>query len=182
MDCTPRLKAHSDSLTGLATPEFLADVQGELTRDLRARGLSLCVLRVGLDGFDTVTTRYGRAAADHALLQVTRRLRQLARADNIVIRCSPDEFSLLLSCAPHEAAASARLYSARVVAELHRPMAYRTVSNLHVGCCVGAALWPADDSNLAEVLLHAEEALATARQSGRGQMRQYTAVSEALAA
>ncbi|MEO8152088.1 MAG: GGDEF domain-containing protein [Rhizobacter sp.] len=178
----PLLKPHHDELTGLARSKLLQDSAEPWQRDLETRQLSLCVLHVGLDGFDTVAERYGPEAADDVLAQVAKRLRHLARDDDRVMRFDAAEFVLLLSCPTAEAVKFARAMAARIVNELRRPVGYRTVSNLHIGCSVGSALWPFDGDTLVEVLHHAEEALADARHSGRGQTRQYAGSDEPVAA
>lgn len=178
----PVLKAHLDALHGLNTPAHLDDTSEPWERDLLERKLALCILRVGLDGFDSVTERYGPTASDEALAQVAKRLRHLARDEDRVMRLDAAEFVLLLSCPLDEATAFARSVAARVVGELQRPFAYRTVSNLHIGASVGAALWPANGAALSDVLEHAEEALADARHGGRGQVRQYAAADETVTA
>ncbi len=178
----PLLKSHRDTLTGLMTLDHLADTGAQWSSELAEKRLSACVLRVGLEGFDEVVDRYGRHAGDQALVQIAKRLRQLSRTEDRVIRCGATEFLLLLSCPETEAAAFARSIAGRVVADLQRPLSYRTVSHLPVGCCIGSALWPDQGATLDQVRGHAEEALAWARLSGRGQMRQYVYVDQSVAA
>lgn len=159
----PLLKAHHDPLTGLATPQHLGDTGAPWAQDLQTRGLSLCVLHVGLDGVDPVIERYGREAGDQVLQQVAKRLRHLARDEDRVMRFDGAEFVLLLSCPTAESAAFARAMATRVTAELQRPLAYRTVSNMHIGCSVGTATWPLHGATLDGVIQHAAEELAGAR-------------------
>ncbi len=159
----PLLNAHQDSLPGLSTPEQLNDTREPWEQDLRARDLSLCVLYVGLDSFEPVTERYGQEAGDHVLTQIAKRLRHLARDEDRVMRLQGQEFALLLSCPSGEAVAFSRTMAARVAHEVRRPLGYRTVSNLHIGCSVGTAIWPQSSDTLEGVMRHAEESLASAR-------------------
>ena len=159
----PLLKAHHDPLTGLVTPQHLGDTGQPWAQDLQTRGLSLCVLHVGLDHFEPVIERYGSEAGDQVLQQVAKRLRHLARDEDRVMRFDGAEFVLLLSCPTAESAAFSRAMSTRVATELQRPLAYRTVSNLHVGCSVGVATWPLHGATLDVVIQHAAQELARAR-------------------
>jgi diguanylate cyclase (GGDEF)-like protein len=168
VDASPLLKAHHDMLTGLSTPEHLADTGEAWVRDLNDRGLSLCVVHVALEGFESVAERYGQDASDQVLVQVSRRLRNVMRTDDRVMRQGVAEFVLLVSCPTADAPRLALNVAKRVLADLQRPIGYRTVSNLGVGCSVGSALCPADGSTLALAMRHAEEALGWARRSGRG--------------
>jgi diguanylate cyclase (GGDEF)-like protein len=161
---TPQLTAHRDALTGLFTPQYLSDMGESLLQGLQARGLTLCVLKTELEGLDEVVSRYGPDAADQVLVQAAKRLGHLARADDIVMRPGGHGFVLLLSCPADESATLAPALRARVVADLQRPFAYRTVSNLRVRCLVGSAIWPLHGANFDSLIYHAEEVLASDRQ------------------
>jgi diguanylate cyclase (GGDEF)-like protein len=159
----PTLKAHRDALTGLATPQQLDDTGQAWSQDLQARGLSLCVLHVGLEGLDPVVERYGQEAGDQVLQQVAKRLRQLARDEDRVMRFDGAEFVLLLACPQAEGESFTRRMAERIGAELQRPLAYRTVSKLQVGCDVGSAVWPQHAETLELVIDRAAQSLAAAR-------------------
>lgn len=159
----PVLIAHRDTLTGLATLEQLRDEGPAWSQDLQARGLSLCVLHVGLDGLEPVIERYGRDAGDQLLRQVAKRLRQLARDDDRVMRFDGHEFLLVLACPTAECINFTRTLSARIKTELQRPLSYRTLSNLRIGCRVGSGVWPLHGTTLEAVLQHAADMLASIR-------------------
>jgi diguanylate cyclase (GGDEF)-like protein len=159
----PVLAAHRDTLTGLSTLQALQDDGTAWADDLHARGLSLCVLHVGLDGLEPLIQRYGRDAGDQLLRQVAKRLRHLAREEDRVMRFEGDEFVLLLACPNAECISFTRTMSARIKAELQRPLAYRTLSNLRIGCRVGSGIWPLHGHTLSAVLEHAAEMLASIR-------------------
>jgi len=167
------LKTHRDALTGLASRDYLNDNADSLLQALRSSDTEVCILRVGIDGLDSVTERYGQCASDQVLLQVAKRLRQLAREKDVVMRLHGAEFALLVACPAHEAAAFARTLSARVLADMKRPFSWRTLSNLRVCGCVGSAVWPTHGATLDEVMGYADHALALARSSGTGQTRQF---------
>ena len=167
------LKTHQDTLTGLASREYLNDNAEGLVAALRAGGTEACILRIGVDGLDAVTQRYGAHAADQVLQQVAKRLRHLARERDIVMRLHGAEFALLVACPGQESAAFARTLANRVLADLKRPFSWRTLSNLRICACVGSAVWPANGATLDEVMAYAEDALALARRSGPGQTRQF---------
>lgn len=159
----PLLTAHQDALTDLSALQALGDADTAWSDDLEQRGLRLCVLHVGLDRLEPITERYGADAGEQILRQVARRLRLLVREEDRVLRVEAHEFVLLLA-APHaECLAFTRSMSARIKAELQRPLTYRTLSNLHIGCSVGLAIWPMHGDSLEAVLAHAAEMLASVR-------------------
>lgn len=159
----PVLIAHRDTLTGLATLEQLRDEGPAWSQDLQARGLSLCMLHVGIDGLEQVVERYGRDAGDQLLRQIAKRLRQLARDDDRVMRFDGDQFLLVLACPDAECVGFTRTMSARIKTDLQRPLSYRTLSNLRVGCRVGSGVWPLHGNTLEAVLEHAATMLASIR-------------------
>lgn len=159
----PLLTAHQDALTDLSALQALGDANTAWSDDLEQRGLRLCVLHIGLDRLDPITERYGADAGDQVLRQVARRLRQLVREEDRVLRVAQHEFVLLLAARHTECLAFTRSMSTRIKAELQRPLTYRTLSTLHIGCSVGLAIWPMHGDTLEEVLSHASEMLASVR-------------------
>lgn len=178
----PLLTAHQDIVTGLLTREHLDDTADAWAHALRHESQSVCVLQLALQGIDQVVERYGHEAGQQLRLQVARRLRHLARPDDKVVRLGDDTFALLVGCPADDAAALSRSLGSRLVQEVQRPLAYRTLSNLHIGCGVGTAIWPLQAETLAEAMRQAASALELACRSGRGQVRQYSALREAVAA
>jgi len=166
--------AHRDALTGLWNRGHLPDASESLRTSMADGTSETCVLCVDLDGFQEVNERYGHGAGDEVLTQVARRLRQAARAGDAVFRIGGDEFLILVTCPRGEAATLARNIAGRVLAELHRPLHYRTLSNLRVSASVGGATWPAvEGESLADAIGHADEALHAAKLSGRSMFRLY---------
>ncbi|HEY0820677.1 MAG TPA: GGDEF domain-containing protein [Rhizobacter sp.] len=159
----PLLTAHHDALTDLSALRALGEADTAWSDDLEQRGLRLCVLHVGLDRVAPIVERYGTDAGEQVLRQVARRLRQLVRDEDRVLRVEEHEFVLLLA-APHtECLAFTRSMSARIKSELQRPLSYRTLSTLQVGCSVGLAIWPMHGDSLDAVLRHAADMLASIR-------------------
>ncbi len=171
----PTLQAHCDPLTGLPNPAYLSDIFTETLPGLRDQGLSLCVLQVTVEGLQDAAARYGRDAYVHALTHVAKRLRRLVRGSDVVVAAGEERFMLLVSCPASAGATVAGAMAVRVLGELRRPLAYRTVSNLNLGGCVGTAVWPDAADTLLATAARAEEALRAAQHSGRGSMRHATA-------
>jgi diguanylate cyclase (GGDEF)-like protein len=159
----PLLKAHRDNLAHIADAQSLLDSAERLLQDLQTRGHALCVLHVGLDGLAPLIESYGREAGHQVLVQAARRLRHLTRSEDRVVRLRDNEFVLLISGPAEESKAFLVAMRARLVAELQRSFAYRTLSNLHVDCRVGFAIWPTDGASAQQLIHHAEESLAEAR-------------------
>jgi len=100
----------------------------------------------------------------------------------MVFRLGGDEFLILMNCPRGEGAALCRTMATRILADIQRPMTYRTLSNLRVGCSIGGAVWTPDGAPLADVICHADEALYAAKHGGRGVFRHFANANSTVAA
>ncbi len=171
-----------DSLTGLHNRAFLATLSQRLEQEPPSAAMEFCVLRLDLEDLDPIRDRHGPGAGDQALVQVATRLRHCVRPQDFLFRLEGDGFMLLLPCPVGEGFSLARRIGTRVVKDLQRPVSYLTLSNLRVGCSVGAALWVQDSATLTDAIRNADDALGAAKRAGRGQIRHYAAVTHAAAA
>jgi diguanylate cyclase (GGDEF)-like protein len=165
--------ALQDPLTGLWNRGALAETAERLADDIAATRIEVCLMCLALDGLAPINDRYGHEAGDQVLVQVARRLRKLGREEDVVFRLGGDEFLVLIACPPGEGAGLSRTLAERIVNEMRRPMSYLTLSNLRIGCSIGAAVWPTHGLAFDEAMRHADEALDAAKHAGRGQFRQY---------
>lgn len=179
---TPLLSAHRDLVTGLATLQHLHDDAVAWSGELQSRGQAASVLQMSLHGLADITDRYGHEAGNQMRVQVARRLRHLTRESDRLVRLDGDRYALLLAGPGDEAAEVARSLAARIVQEVQRPLSFLTLSNLHLGCCVGSTVWLAASEPIDAALQRSASALELAERSGPGHTRQYAALREAAVA
>jgi diguanylate cyclase (GGDEF)-like protein len=84
-------RALHDPLTGLPNRSFVSE---KLTDRLQASG-SPAVISLDLDKFRTINDRIGHRSGDHVLIEVARRLKDVAHEDDVVSRMEGDTFVLL---------------------------------------------------------------------------------------
>ena len=89
--------ANYDALTGIPNRRLLADRLGQAILQARRSGKLLSVCYLDLDGFKQVNDQYGHEAGDQLLVETTRRLQKVLRAEDTLARLGGDEFVLLLS-------------------------------------------------------------------------------------
>ena len=158
-----RLADH-DALTGLATRRFLDErlIHG-LARAARTNE-PLAILAIGIDAFNTINDRYGHAAGDEVLRVIASRLRGLVRECDTLARIGGDEFVLLMDTGVTLDAMTKII--ARVEGEMKKPI----VVNADTVCLTastGAAVFPDDGDNAAELINAAED-----RMYGKKRLRQ----------
>jgi diguanylate cyclase (GGDEF)-like protein/PAS domain S-box-containing protein len=153
-----------DPLTGLANRVLLRDhLERAIARHGRAPG-TVALLFVDLDDFKQVNDQFGHAAGDQILCQVSERLREAVRADDVVGRQSGDEFAVLLDrvLGEDEAVVAAE----RILRELRRPfqLGGRVVV---VGGSIGIAVASEHWTTAEDLLIQADAAMYAAKRAGK---------------
>lgn len=98
------LRIHKDGLTGVFNRAYFdSQFPLELERARRSQG-PLTLVLTDLDHFKTVNDRYGHPAGDRVLKMVARRLQEALRRIDHVCRVGGEEFALILTDTPAEAA------------------------------------------------------------------------------
>jgi len=159
----------TDSLTQLPTRAHLEEqlAPAVVASDRSGRGLAL--LFIDLDGFRTINDTFGHSSGDRVLEQVSRRLRSLSRAGDVVARVGGDEFLLLLKDSPTQEAAAQ--IATRLIDELSRgyDIDGRDVA---ISCSVGIVLYP-DGGDHRKLIARAEAAMFAAKHAGGSTCRFY---------
>ena len=160
--------ARHDQLTSLATRVVLAEQGDRCLAGWQARGGTSALLLVDLDDFKDVNDTLGHGAGDQVLAEVGRRLRSVARPDDLAVRLGGDELVLLAGdlAAPPDAEALAR----RLIDHIGAPLRLGDLT-IEVSASVGIATHAGGPQTVEDLLLAADLALYDAKAAGRGQWR-----------
>jgi len=152
-------RAGHDPLTDLPNRHSLQrDLQYAIAHATQT-GERLAVLYLDLDGFKEVNDRGGHEAGDRLLLEVAKRLQEGLRQGDIVARVGGDEFVAMLHGCDVEAA---QVVADGLRARLRPP--YTMPDGLFVlDASIGIACFPADGSDPAALLAHADRAMYAAK-------------------
>jgi diguanylate cyclase (GGDEF)-like protein len=163
--------ARRDALTGLPNRVYL---QKKLPRLLAraARDRSrLALLNLDLDHFKNVNDSLGHGIGDKLLTAVADRLRSATAPQDIVARTGGDEFVVVATMLPESAGVDS--IAERVHAALSEPLEIDGVT-LTVAPSIGISVYPEDGSDPEQLLKHADIALHSAKDRGRGNHQFYT--------
>jgi len=161
-----KFMAHHDMLTGLPNRILLTDRLQQAINQSNRSGEMLAVLFLDLDGFKPINDKHGHDAGDCALIAVGRRMTKMLRASDTVARIGGDEFVILLPqlANAEECASSAQ----RLLKWIAEPIDIGECQVMLTGS-IGIALYPGDANDADSLLRHADEAMYTAKRTGRNQ-------------
>ncbi|MEU4192567.1 GGDEF domain-containing protein [Kribbella sp. NPDC026611] len=165
--------AGTDAKTGLATSSYWANaVPAELARADTLRS-TVGLLMLDLDRFKEINDTYGHPAGDEALRAVAEAIRAEVRHGDLVARVGGDELAVLLPGASEtEILEVAERIRERLVSI---SVSVSTTNNgtaviKGVPASFGAAVYPDCAATMDQLILAADDALLTAKRSGRNQI------------
>jgi diguanylate cyclase (GGDEF)-like protein len=163
----PNTISNCDALTGLGNRLMLEKVISSW-QPSGPNALSLAVIMIDLDCFKRVNDTLGHGAGDTLLKLVAKRLKSVARIDDLVVRMGGDEFVILHTIGLQPIGAES--VGKRVVELINRPFIVDG-QQVNIGASVGIAALNhgTDDAN--DLMKHADLALYEAKAAGRGIVR-----------
>ena len=159
-------KANNDPLTGLANRTALMQkLQASMARVDEAGSGGLAVCFIDLDRFKPVNDKHGHRVGDKILQSITSRIRSIARQGDFLARIGGDEFVLLVHGLEN---------AWEVEPVLNRLLHVTTAPFLadghsaHLGFSIGVTIYPFDKSDANTLIMHADEAMYKAKNTGGG--------------
>jgi len=160
--------AFHDALTGLPNRALLHDRLEHAIAAARRDKELLGVMFIDLDRFKAVNDSFGHHSGNALLKELATRLRESVRASDTVARMGGDEFVVLLRGV--EATSSCGLVAQTIISRLSMPV---TIDGhaMQVGASIGIACFPNDGEGLVDLMKHADAAMYSAKDGGRGTYR-----------
>ncbi|MDH0863043.1 EAL domain-containing protein [Mitsuaria sp. GD03876] len=159
-----------DSLTGLPNAALLRDRISRQVANAQREQTCVAVLYIDLDGFRDVNDIAGHAAGDQVLLTAAARFANVTRLSDSVARVGADEFVVVLSGLVDEE--TAMRLGDRLIQAMDEPVVIDH-HRFNVGASIGLALFPADGTQVDELLRNAEVAMVRAKLHARGSVQAY---------
>jgi diguanylate cyclase (GGDEF)-like protein len=170
--------AHHDALTGLPNRAQLQEHAQHALALARRNRSTTALMMMDLDHFKDINDSLGHSVGDELLCELSKRLREALREDDMVARLGGDEFIFVLEQveAPDAAAVARKLID--LIEQPYRIGAH----DLKVSASIGIALYPADGHDLETLLQSADAAMYQVKRAGRHDFRFFTAAMQHRAA
>ncbi|MBU6449237.1 MAG: EAL domain-containing protein [Rhodospirillales bacterium] len=154
-------RAMHDDLTGLFNRSGFIR---EITNRLGGGAAPFCLMLLDLDGFSAINDTFGHHSGDRVLIEIARRLSETLRGTFALARLGVDEFAIFHDAQTTDT--SPAELATRLITSVAMPLASFDAGRLSacIGLCTGA------ERDVTELLTHANEALLTAKKTGRGQI------------
>lgn len=160
-----RFLANHDVLTGLPNRQEFKTKLEEKVAESRDTAIPVAVVFVDLDNFKFVNDSFGHAIGDQVLMITAERIIAVHDGTHQAIRFGGDEFVLIVE-GDTARKPDLRDFMARLKDEITKTIQIGDLS-FHVTCSIGAACFPQDAENAAQLLRNADKAMFEAKASGR---------------
>jgi len=159
-----------DFLTGLNNVRQFDNSLNQSFLNVKDKNEYLSILIIDIDFFKKVNDTYGHQAGDSVLQQLGIILSTFCRSFDIVSRIGGEEFSVILPDCPSDQSleVAERL---RVAVETHE-FIISDVLKINITISIGAATYPDNVSDLEFLIKEADNALYSAKHSGRNKVCQ----------
>ncbi len=159
--------AMRDALTQLPNRMHFYDYfEKQVARVARTRE-ELAIVMADIDSFKTVNDEYGHDIGDKVLITVANKLDKFVRKCDMAARFGGDEFVILLNAKNRDEAKKAL---GRLNQSLVKPFSTDKITH-HITLSIGVAMYPADGTEIDELLKKADTAMMEVKKSGKGAVK-----------
>lgn len=156
--------AHFDALTQLPNRVLLSDRLQTALQHCQQHQQIMAVAYIDLDEFKPINDTYGHDVGDLLLIEAAKRMQDTLQIENAIARLGGDEFVVLLT--ELVSVDECREILNRLIEALATPFVIRHQS-LCISASIGVTLFPDDNADADTLIRHADQAMYTAKQTGR---------------
>lgn len=165
-----RQQANTDALTGLLNRRGFVQAMDERFKQ-GGNSAEMSVMFLDLDGFKPINDTYGHDVGDNILIEVAKRLGTCVREQDVICRLGGDEFVLLFPGLVDREVLIQR--ADRVLAQINEPY-WIGDNRVTMGVSIGISIGPADGKTGEALLTASDEAMYTAKKTGKNQYTFYS--------
>ena len=165
-----------DPVCGLPNRIYFGERLESVIDEVRRGGPSAAVFFIDLDHFKDVNDTLGHHIGDELILNVTKRLSQVMREDDLVARLGGDEFAIVTICGSDSY--SLQAIAGRILTAVCAPYSI-SGHNIVIGASIGIAVIDRRAKDAGDILRYADMALYRAKNEGRNRACIYDAAMDA---
>jgi diguanylate cyclase (GGDEF)-like protein len=143
---------------------------------VRDGGPTAAVFYIDLDHFKDINDTLGHHIGDELILNVTQRLSEIMRDDDLVARLGGDEFAIIMTCASDSY--SLQAIAERILSAVCTPFVV-SGHGINIGASIGIAVIDSCVQDAGDILRYADMALYRAKNEGRNRACIYDAAMDA---
>lgn len=166
--------AHYDPLTKLPNRVLLGDRLEQAILNAKRHNHLVAVIFMDLDDFKSINDTYGHQVGDEVLIEFGNLIRGVLRETDSISRFGGDEFILLLN--ELESIAQCEMVVQRIYQIFQHSITVKNIS-IDLKGSIGITVYPADLVNAEQLIQHADQAMYSAKQAGKNQIRYFDAAS-----
>ena len=166
---TAEHQADHDFLTGLFNRKALMKRLNEEYAKAKRHQFTHAFLFMDLDYFKAVNDTYGHAIGDTLLLEVTNRVQDLLRKEDIFSRISGDEFTIIMLNLDNKrptAALQVKEKCNKIIENLSREFLIDD-NSINISASIGIKIFPNKEESIEDVISHADTAMYQAKANGK---------------
>ncbi|MCM8709423.1 sensor domain-containing diguanylate cyclase [Clostridium sp. SYSU_GA19001] len=163
--------AYHDTLTDLPNRRFLYEYLNKAFARSKRNNQGLSILFLDLDGFKDVNDKYGHEAGDILLKQVSQRLKNNIRENDIASRLGGDEFLIVLENSDKNQTLQ---IADRIIKSVSEPYTLNNNDSVFFTVSIGISLYPQDGNNPEILINKADKAMFSAKKRGKNDVKFYT--------
>jgi diguanylate cyclase (GGDEF)-like protein len=163
--------ATHDALTSLPNRTLFHEQLAQSLKQAHRHNSLMAIFYMDLDGFKLINDHYGHDAGDKVLIEISRRINETIRDEDLFSRIGGDEFTLILNNLTNPEAALP--IAEKIIAVTNQPVECEDLK-LHVGISIGISFYPNDGETTDQLISLADDAMYQAKSAGKNH---YVAVS-----
>jgi len=164
-------QADHDFLTGLLNRKSLIQRLHEEFVKAKRHDFIHAFMFIDLDKFKMVNDSYGHMIGDKLLMEVSKRLNNLLREEDILARMSGDEFAIVILNIEGNKSKVAKIVkdiATKIIEEINRPY-FLDAYQITIGVSIGIKIFPDGEEDSHSVVVHADTAMYQAKHQGKNQ-------------
>jgi len=156
--------ATHDNLTALPNRTLFNEQLIQAIKESQRRNNFTSLFFMDLDGFKHINDQYGHDIGDKVLIEISRRISDVIRDEDIFARIGGDEFTLILNNLSSQQAALP--VAEKIISAVNQPINLAD-NQLHLGISIGISFYPVDGKTMDTLITKADDAMYQAKRAGK---------------